>query len=238
MTVLLSSLEDRRRDGTYYVTCAVMRPFHTLTEFFRVVKTDSHDWVKWFEGLRNTELHQFHTGMDSELPYLASVPDLSDENFVFMCAKADYVAFYVGHTTGDPPPLAPRYEFLESLRTMAGGVEEARQRVHRNVRLIVAALDRTGFAADKEHNYLSKKLLVKLVPYVLFEAHEKCKALGRHLEAELRSVVIARLKELKAARAVRVSEIEFVPLSIRKFLERYSRTLDADRKRDPEKYER
>jgi hypothetical protein len=154
-----------------------------------------------------------------------------------MCSKADYVSFYVGHTAGDPPPIVPRYEFLESLRAL-GSVEAAQQRVARNVHLMVAALDRTGFSADKEHNFLSQKFLVKLIPFVIFNAHEKCKALGRQLEAELRSIVIANLQALKNARGLKISDVQFLPMSIRRFVERYASMIEEERKRDPDKFNR
>jgi len=102
-----------------------------------------------------------------------------------MCTYGDYVSFYVGHTAGDPPPIAPRYEFLEGRRRL--GPEAAAERVARNVRLLVAAIDRSKFTPDRDHNFLSRKTLVKIIPYVIFEAHEKSKALGRLLDHELRS---------------------------------------------------
>lgn len=236
MSFLLSTLEDKRKKGVYYVTCAVMRPFHTLTEYYRAPDKPDYDWVDHFRKTLELERRSYEQGLASELPYLATVPDIADDDFVFMCRKADYVAFYVGHTAGEPPPVAPRYEFLEGLRRL--GVEEARARVARNVRLVVSALHRTGFSADKEHNFLSKKFLVKIVPHVVFDAHEKCKALGRKLEAELRSIVIQNLQVLKRIRTVRGSEIKFVPLSIRRFVERYARAIEEERKRDPDKFTR
>lgn len=237
MSYLLSTLTDRRREGVYYATCAVMRPFHTLTEFFNSAKTSEHNWVSHFELVRERQLSGYRDGIETEAPYLASVPDLADEDYVYMCSKADYVSFYIGHTAGDPPPIVPRYEFLESLRTL-GSIAAARERVARNVHLMVAALDRTGLSADKEHNFLSKKFLVKLIPFVIFNAHEKCKALGRQLEAELRSIVIANLQALKNARGLKISDVQFLPMSIRRFVERYASMIEEERKRNPDKFNR
>jgi len=237
MSFLLSTLEDKRKDGVYFVTFAVMRPFHTLTEFFRTPKSEKYDWVDHFEKVRDEEMRSYDRGLNNELPHLASIADVADDDFVYPCARADYVAFFVGHTAGEPPPVAPRYEFLESLRSLSSS-EAVRERVARNIGLVVSALDRTGFSADKEHNFLSKKFLVKIIPHVVFDAHEKCKALGRQLEAELRSVVIANLQALKNTRAYRVSDVEFLPLSIRRFIERYAQVMDDDRKRDPDNYRR
>lgn len=160
------------------------------------------------------------------MPYLATVPDIADENFVHMCVNADYVSFYIGHTGGDPPPTAPRYEFLESLRNMSPG--EAADRVDRNITMMVTALEKTKLSADLDHNFLSRKTLAKLVPFVIFEAHEKCKALGRVLEAELRSIVIANLLGLRRARDLQPGDVRFLPLSIRRFVERYASAIEHD----------
>jgi hypothetical protein len=236
MSFLLSTLEDKRKDGLYYVTFTVMRPFHTLTEFYKTPRTSKHDWIAHFEDVREREMKAYRDGLDNDLPHLASIADVADDDFVYLCVNADYAAFFVGHTSGEPPPIAPRYEFLENLRPMRPAA--ARERVVRNVRLVVEALDRSKFSADKEHNFLSKKFLVKIIPHVIFDAHEKCKALGRQLEAELRSVVIANLQALKNVRSIRVSDVEFLPLSIRRFVERYARVMEEERKRDPDGYSR
>ena len=39
----------------------------------------------------------------------------------------------------------------------------------------------------------------RLIPFVVYEAHEKCKALGHKLESELMQAISMRLSELKAA---------------------------------------
>jgi hypothetical protein len=98
--------------------------------------------------------------------------------------------------------------------------------VVRNVRLIVAALDRTTFAQDRDHNFLSRKMLVKIIPRVVYEAHEKGKALGRLLDVELRSIVIANLQGLRRARTLDADQIRFLPMSIRRFVERYKAAND------------
>jgi hypothetical protein len=236
MSFLLSSLDDRRRQGTYFVSFAVMRPFHTLTEYYRQPDATDFSWTAHFEEKLRRDLRAYQDGHESELPYLATVPDVADDDFVFMCERADYVSFYVGHPGADPPPVAPLSEFLESLRPKS--LEEAQSRVARNVRLIVAALDRSGLSADTEHNFLSKKFIVRIIPYVVFEAHEKCKALGRQLEGELRSIVIANLQALRHARALRVKDVKFLPVTVRRFVEHYASVIGEERKRDPTRYER
>ncbi len=236
MSYLLSTLVDRRHDGLYYVTFAVMRPFHTLTEFFRVPRTADDAWAEHFEHLRDLQLSRYQAELDNDMPYLATVGDLADENYVFMCRKADYVAFYVGHTAGEPPPVAPRYEFLESLRPL-GSADAARGRVARNQRLIVGALHHTQFHPDREHNFLSRKSLVRIIPYVVYEAHEKCKALGRKLESELRSIVVANLQALRNLRSLNKKDVELRPVTIRRFVERYRR-FTRDENDDPGRRER
>lgn len=236
MSFLLSSLP--MEPGAYYVSCAVMRPFHTLTEFYRTptVPDDEWDWTSHFEAKLADEQDSYDKGLTPEPPHLAGAADVADDDFVFMCRKADYVSFYVGHTAGDPPPIAPRYEFMESLRALR--VDERAQRVARNVGLVVAALDRTGFSADSEHNFMTKKFLIKMVPFVTFDAHEKCKAIGRQLESELRSIAVANLQALRNLRNLKLSDVEFVPLSIRRFIERFADVVRDDEKRDPDKDKR
>jgi hypothetical protein len=242
MSLLLSTLTPQlgatraERAGRYYVTFQIMRPFHSLTEYFRAHTDDPREWVDRFRTRQQSEQAEYDDGQSPELPYLARVHDVADEDFVYMCVNGDYVSFYVGHTGADPPPIAPRYEFLESLR-VAGDAEAAARRVRENVRLIVAAIDRNGLALDREHNYLSRKTLVKIIPRVLFDAHEKCKALGRQLESELRSIVIANLLGMRNARDLQPDEVKFLPLSVRRFVERYQRAQEAERRND-QPYER
>jgi hypothetical protein len=239
MSFLLSTLEDRREQGKYFVSFAVMRPFHTLTEFFKTPKTPDYDWTADFQERLDRELKAYRDGSEDDAPYLASQPDVADDDFVYMCRKADYVIFYIGHTAGDPPPIAPRYEFLESLRPVRDAEKES-ARVERNKRLIVTALHRTKFATDTEHNFMSRKMLVKIIPYVVYEAHEKGKALGRKLEAELKSIVLMNLQTLRRVRSgdFKPSDVEFAPQSIRRFVERYARFLKDDQKKEPGRYER
>ena len=61
--------------------------------------------------------------MDS---YWKTVDVIEDDPYVRMCEEADYVMFYIGHSDKDPLPLAPRYEFLESLRPAGAEAAAAR----------------------------------------------------------------------------------------------------------------
>jgi hypothetical protein len=225
MSLLLSTLNDKLSPGQRFVTFQVMRPFHSLAEF-RYADLPSHSpgaWAEFFRGKQGREEEDFRRGFRPEPSWLSQFANLEDEDYVFMCGHADYVSFYIGHTGGDPAPVTPRYEFLESLREM--GRDEAAERVARNVSLMVAALDRTGLSADREHNFLSQKSLVKIVPAVVYNAHEMCKAIGRQLDAELRSIILANLQGIRNAKHLSQEEVEFQPLSVRRYVERYKQAL-------------
>ncbi|MCW2981311.1 MAG: hypothetical protein JWO14_3038 [Solirubrobacterales bacterium] len=225
MSLLLSTLNDRLGPGQHFVTFQVMRPFHSLTEYYYRGPED-HDaaaWVEFFRKKQGREEEDYQSNVLPQPPWLTQFSDLEDENYVFMCGHADYVSFYIGHTGGDPAPVAPRYEFMESLRAM--GREQASERVERNVRLIVGALDRTGLSADRDHNFMSRKMLVKIIPAVVFNAHEMCKALGRQLDTELRSIILANLQGIRRAKHLPPGEAQFLPMSVRRYVERYRQAL-------------
>lgn len=222
MNLLLTSL-DGERDGDYFVTFAAARPFHALTDMHRHYEEERADfWTDSFIARRDN--HRANQMLDS---YWKTLDSIEDDPYVRMMETADYAMFYVGHSRGDPPPLAPRYEFLETIRLL--GAEQANERVRRNVELLVATLHRTGFSLDQEHNYMSNKRLVKHVPFVVYEAHEKCKALGRMLESELKSLVIANLRRLRLARFGAHDEVRFRPVAIRAYIERYRAAVQAER---------
>lgn|GEM_PF-6355453 len=118
--------------------------------------------------------------------------------------------------------VAPRYEFLESIRVRTS--EQAAQHVRRNVELIVAALNHTKFTPDLDHNFLTGKKLVKIVPKVIYAAHEYCKALvGRRLESELKLMVVAQLVRIGLARKNDDASVRMRPLSSRQYLDRQRR---------------
>lgn len=224
MSLLLSTLNEELGPGQHFVTFQVMRPFHSLTEYYRGHGEES-SWVEFFRGKQDEEAESHRKGFRPEPSWLSQFANLEDENYVFMCEHADYVSFYIGHTGGDPAPVTPRYEFLESLRDMTR--DEAAGRVARNVSLMVGALDRTGLSADREHNFLSQKSLVKIVPAVVYNAHEMCKAIGRQLDAELRSIILANLQGIRNAKHLSQAEVEFQPLSVRRYVERYKQALSG-----------
>jgi hypothetical protein len=223
VTMLLATLAAGRGDG-YFCTFAVSRPFHALTDMAREYAHEMPDI--WVDKLRDRQ--NDHLGKPMMDSYWKTVDVIEDDPYVRMCEEADYVMFYIGHTAGDPLPLAPRYEFLESLRP--AGPEEAGARVRRNVELLVAALDHTKFTPDSDHNFLTGKRLVKIVPSVVYRAHEYCKALGRRLETELKSMIVANLHRLGLARRANDDAVSLRPLSARRFFEREARLRDPETK--------
>jgi hypothetical protein len=227
MTFLLSSLVDGPEKGSYWVTFQVMRPFSALTEYYMSAEHDDPGfWPDFFAERQQYDLQAYESGRETEPPYLANIGNLRTESYVSMCTRADYVTFYIGHTAGDPPPLLPRYEFMESLR--AKSPEQAAARVSRNVAMIVGAIDRTSLSLDRDHNFLSRKTLVKIIPFVIYEAHEKCKAIGRQLDSEVRSIVVQNLQGIRNAKNLTPRQIRLLPESIRRHAERYKQALRDD----------
>lgn len=214
-TMLLATLIPDRHEGGYFCTFAIARPFHALTDMSREYEHEKRDF--WVAKLQDRQRgHIDKPGMDS---YWKTVDAIEDDPFVRMCEEADYILFYIGHSAGEPLPLAPRYEFLESLRSRANA-QDAASAVRRNVELLVAALHHTKFSTDSDHNFLTGKRLVKIVPFVVYRAHELCKALGKRLESELKSMIVANLHRLGLARKATEDAISLRPLSARRYFER------------------
>ncbi|GEM_PF-2881671 len=231
MTSLLSSLDNRPKDsGKYYVTCALMRQFPSLTEFYRVDLRDE-SWLEFFEKRRARDVNE--EARYGYSPSYHTTVDLADDDFIFMCERADFVMFYVGHTGGDPAPSLPRYEFLTSLRQDLhllnnSSLANAKRHVLSTVEKLVDALDFTGWEIDRDHNFLSSKSIVKIVPHPIYRAHELSKTLGKKLDAELRSIVISRLIEIKKIRSE--SEIEVRPVSLKDYMTRLSEINQKDKR--------
>ena len=71
------------------------------------------------------------------------------------------------------------------------------------------------------HELLFAKRLVKIIPQVVYMAHEYCKALGRQLESELKSVV-AKLFLLQRT-CINPANVKLLPMTIREYLQRMNR---------------
>src|SRR5205085_11089161 len=95
MTYLFTSLPGLEA-GRYYVSCALLRQFPSLTEFYSR-DIPGQTWAAFFEERRHFDLER-HELYNEVLHYHASPDapaDLRDDDFVFMCDHADYVSFYV-----------------------------------------------------------------------------------------------------------------------------------------------
>ena len=71
---------------------------------------------------------------------------------------------------------------------------------------------------------------MKIVPSVVYRAHEYCKALGRRLETELKSMIVANLHRLGMARRANDDAVSLRPLTARRFFEREARLRDPETK--------
>jgi hypothetical protein len=164
-------------------------------------------------------------------PWLWGTQDWEADSFVYLCRRADFGMFYIGHTGGDPPPALPRYEFLDSLRTLPR--DQAAARVADIVRRIVEAIDHTHVAIDSDHNFLTNKRLVKIIPYVVQRAHEACKTLGRQLESELRAAVIAQLSALRRLRGLTPNDVALLPMNRSQYVQQMTEALRKEEDEDP-----
>ena len=190
---------EQMKAGKYLCSFAIMRPFPQLDSDLRYLTVRDDDWVGYFEALRaNGVKNRLEYGGD---PHYLETVTVSDEPYVQMCRKADYVSFYVGHTAGDPAPQLPRYEFVDSLRPL-NDEGLMKSRIASRVRLVVEALHDGGFAQDWDHSFMLDKPIVRLLPFVVYDAHEKSKVWGNRLSTEFRAAVFERLAEMRSGGGV------------------------------------
>jgi len=219
VTRLLAALPDCAPDE-YYRTCVVVRPFTALVTDLRSLRCETdEEWLEYFGGRRDHQQREFdkHGG---EASWLLG-QTLEDDPYVRLCLHADYGAFYFGRPGGEPEITLPRFEFLDSLRKRA--LEERSARVERAVELIIAGVHATKWTLDREHNFMTQRQMPRLIPYVVYEAHEKCKALGHKLESELMQAITQRLSGLKALRGLPVPRVEIEPVPLEQFRARLKR---------------
>lgn len=228
MTELMASLPHRSERDGFWVSCVVLRRFASLTEFFETQVPEGESWFEILRERRAAALKDYER-YRGVLPYHAmlSEDDLADDAYLYLLDNADFASFYIGHTAGRPAPKLPRYEFLCSLRGVAPA--EAQRRVDSAVRQLTTALLTCGFTQDRDHNFMSRLSLIRYLPYVVHRAHEFAKHLGKKLEQEYKSAVVARLSA-RRGRAVDERDAELRPVGVRRYLQRYieaRRTLPA-----------
>jgi len=219
VTRLLAALPECATNE-YYRTCVVVRPFAALVTDLRSLRCESDDdWLAYFTGRRNQQQRDFDE-RGGEPSWLLG-QTLEDDPYLRMCQQADYAAFYFGKPGGEPEVTLPRFEFLDSLRKRAP--EDRARRVDRAVELVITGVHVTKWTLDREHNFMTQRRMPRLVPYVVYEAHEKCKALGHKLEAELMQAITQRLSDLKALRGLPVPRVEIEPVPLEQFRARLKR---------------
>ena len=226
MTNLFASLPDRRGKDGFWVSCVVLRQFASLTDFFDTPVDNESDWFLKLCEHRLNALEAYERFRGGFLPYhaLISEEDLANDSYVYSLEHADYASFYIGHTGGNPAPKIPRYEFLCSLRNVP--TPKAKEHVEHTIQQLVTALLTCHLTPDRDHNFLSKLSLVKMIPFVVYQAHEFAKVLGKRLESDFKSAVVKRLAE---RRKQRIDDRDAVinPISIQRYLQRFSSVLQG-----------
>ena len=231
MTHLLTSLPECATSDEYYRTCIVSRPFPAMVTSLRELRVETPDeWLTWFEerSEREAEAQKRHGG---PLSFLGAT-DLEDDPYVRMCQHADYAMFYLGRPGGSPQIGFPRFEFMDGLRWLSD--EERTARVRSTVEAIIDGVHATKWTLDRDHNFLSRIRLPRLIPYVVHEAHEKCKVLGHKLESELKQAIAANLARIKGSRAIAGSKVTIEPISLGGYLSRAAKRLKGNKTPDPD----
>ena len=214
VTRLLTSLPEIG-EKEYYRTCAIVRPFSALDSSLRFMKIESEGWLDYFKRKQEDQYREYQAVGGT--PSWLIGQDLEDDPYVRMCKEADYAVFYFGQPGGEPQISFPRFEFLDALRRLEPYVRE--QRVRLSVERIITGIHLSKWALDREHNFMTQRKLHRLVPYVVYEAHEKCKSLGHKLESELRQSIAMRLSQLKAIRGLPVPKVDIDPVSVQEYLD-------------------
>ena len=213
VTRLLTSLPEVGEEE-YYRTCAIVRPFSALDSSLRFMRIKSGDWLDYFK--KKQDEHDREYREFGGTPSWLIGQDLEDDAYVRMCMEADYAVFYFGKPGGEPQISFPRFEFLDALHHLELNLRK--QRVRRSVERIITGVHLSKWSLDREHNFMTQRKLHRLVPYVVYEAHEKCKALGHKLESELRQAIAMRLSQLKEIRGLPVPKVDIDPVPVQAYL--------------------
>ena len=230
MTHLMAAAEteldgaDRMQNGRYLCSFAILRPFPQLASELRYLKVSDCSWVDYFQSEVDRSRRRWsESGGD---PHYLDGSDVQSDSFVTMCRLADYVSFYVGHTGGDPPPLIPRYEFLDSLRRLS--TEEMHDRVMAKMKLLVQSLHDWKWAQDRDHDYFSDRAAVRILPWIVYDAHEKSKVWGGRLDAHFRAAIFEKIAEGNLVHGSGPRNLVFRPISASEYIEDVIRGLGTD----------
>ena len=221
VTMLLATLAADRGDG-YFCTFAVSRPFHALT-----------DMARDYDARGRRRVGRQAARPAERPPRQADDGQLLEDRRLHRGrpVRPHVRGSRLRHVLHRPHRRGPaaagsavRVPRVPPARRSGSG---RGARVRRNIELLVAALDHTKFTVDTDHNFLTGKRLVKIVPAVVYRAHEYCKALGRRLETELKSMIVANLHRLGMARRASDDAVSLRPLNARRFFEQQARLHDA-----------
>lgn len=181
-----------------FCTFVVTRDFHSTTEYFQSTKRveDAGGWAA-FIGLEREGRRQRKTST-GEAPDWDEGVDLEDDDFVYVCNHVRYASFYLGTTGGEPAPLIPRYEFMLPIAPQ----EETAQIVSESQGRLIRAVMALGFQFDRDHNMLTGRRLTRVLPYVVYRAHEMSKDFGGLLERVLHSAVASLLSRREGRRII------------------------------------
>lgn len=218
MTALLASLPTREERDGFWRSCVVIRQFASLTDFF-YTDPGRGGWFGYLAERRRRALEEYDR-YHGALPYhaLQSEDDLQEDPYLYLLEHADYASFYIGHTHGSPAPKIPRYEFFCSLRDDTPA--QAEPKVQRAMEQLTTALTTCGLTQDRDHNFLSHLTITKIIPFVVYRAHEIAKALGEKLEGDYKSAVVARLATRRGQR-LNDRDVDVRPVSARQYLQRF-----------------
>lgn len=215
VTRLLTSL-PKVGEKEYYRTCVIVRPFSALDSSLRFMTIEPDGWLDYFQK-KQDDHYRAYKEFNGTPSWLVG-QDLEDDAYVRMCMEADYAVFYFGRPGGEPQISFPRFEFLDALRRL--GADAREQRVRRSVERIITGVHLSKWTLDREHNFMTQRKMHRMVPFVVYEAHEKCKSLGHKLESELRQAIAMRLSQLKAERGLPVPKVDIDPVSIQEYLDK------------------
>jgi Fe2+ or Zn2+ uptake regulation protein len=185
--------------NTFYTTFAIVRTFPSTTEYFQSGRRveEAGGWPQFIEQERS-QRRQHKQATGEPLDWDEGI-DLEDDDFVYVCDHGEYASFYVGTTAGHPAPLVPRYEFLLPTGSL-DSVPERQAIVVDSQWAIIRSIQQVGFMTDRDHNVLTNRTLVRILPAVIQQAHDACKSFGGMLERSLYGAVAELLSRTKKPR--------------------------------------